>query len=597
MNARKSISQRFGFALLFVVLLSTGLTSKATSIRFPKFSAPVLAEDRLIFTSVDSKRLLCVSLKGKLLWEQKYETAIRLFTGPKSEPLLQIGTAVSSVLPESGELRARFAVEDKNDAVTFSRDIDSFISHARRFGSQTFKLLDGTTGRPLWRKEDLEKLIGGTPQQIVCLVARPIPRGAGFTFGSAFLNSYDRKTFASGWSLPIYGGSFVLFLRATFNAPYLIFTDAANSLTVLECTTGHKRLTRRMDVSSPGYISDLQIHGDQLVWLSGNTLHFCTIPELNEVKSLFLQVAEVSRVSFEGGFIISDALYRTACFRPTGEKVWERNQTERTRVIKDRIYFSDYQKKTARLGWVEVPTGKEEILYSEKIEASKFTDQEAESQRLGAASDSTGTHSVTNRPALGGKAAPYAELKVTPSSPNAVTNSAKIDLEALQSRLFVVITNRAASDEELLQAISSLGKVTEPPSFWTAIADDKSYSIFHRRRAVFALFRRHCRAGDLMSDLRKKLAPGHWLDESYVRAVEATFGQLDSPIMPEPGMSLFRVSVLYGASVYFLLQGEYDPLVFSSMIHGESRGRFNALIHNVAFDDDYDDWFFNRKDR
>jgi hypothetical protein len=46
------------------------------------------------------------------------------------------------------------------------------------------------------------------------------------------------------------------------------------------------------------------------------------------------------------------------------------------------------------------------------------------------------------------------------------------------------ITNKAASDEALLQAISRLGPVTELAAFWTGIANDSSYSTWHRTRAV-----------------------------------------------------------------------------------------------------------------
>jgi len=89
---------------------------------------------------------------------------------------------------------------------------------------------------------------------------------------------------------------------------------------------------------------------------------------LNEQKIVTLRLIEIAHISFEAGFIISDALYRTACFRPGGEKVWERFQSERTKVINNRIYFSDYEKETTRLGFVEVATGKETILYSEPVD-------------------------------------------------------------------------------------------------------------------------------------------------------------------------------------------------------------------------------------
>jgi hypothetical protein len=120
MSTRASIIQsacRFG---LLAALLATSLSAKGTSIVFPKFSAPVLQEDRLVFTSPDGKRLLCASLDGNVVWERKFGLPIRLFTGPKSEALVQTGRVVSYVSAQSGEMRANFTVEDKNERVCFS---------------------------------------------------------------------------------------------------------------------------------------------------------------------------------------------------------------------------------------------------------------------------------------------------------------------------------------------------------------------------------------------------------------------------------------------------------------------------------------------
>lgn len=80
-----------------------------------------------------------------------------------------------------------------------------------------------------------------------------------------------------------------------------------------------------------------------------------------------LRLIEIADIDVEGEFTISDALYRTACFRMNGDKVWERFQSSRTKTIDNRIYSSDYEKGLARLGYVEVSTGKEKILYSEPV--------------------------------------------------------------------------------------------------------------------------------------------------------------------------------------------------------------------------------------
>src|SRR5712672_1799886 len=117
MSACASIIQSVCRSALLAALLATCSSAKGTSIVFPKFSAPVFEEDRLIFTSQDAKRLLCASLDGNGVWERKFDFPIRLFTGPESEALVQTGRVVSCVSAQSGKLRAKFTVEDKNDGV------------------------------------------------------------------------------------------------------------------------------------------------------------------------------------------------------------------------------------------------------------------------------------------------------------------------------------------------------------------------------------------------------------------------------------------------------------------------------------------------
>ena len=374
-----------GFLVLLAVMLSTGPAAKGTSIFFHKFSTPILNDNRLVFLSPDARRLLCVDFDGKLSWEKKYDFPIRLFAGPKTEALVQTGRVVSSVSPQSGELRTRFTVEDENDEVDFSSKLGSYVSRDRRFEKCIFKLLDRETGRPIWRTGKIEDVICATPDLIVCVAAPRIPIGRDYKFGQVSLDGYARGSFKRKWSIPLPEHSGDPWVPAAFKAPYLVYaegsfvnTDGRNSLTVLDCNTGRKRLTKQVKLPNNGWISAVAIHEDQLVWLTHepnledfnsteHQLHFCTIPELKEQKAVVLRLIEIAHISFESGFIISDALYRTACFREEGEKVWERFQTSRTPVLNNRIYFSDNEKQITRIGYVEVSTGKETILYSEPV--------------------------------------------------------------------------------------------------------------------------------------------------------------------------------------------------------------------------------------
>jgi len=370
-------------SLLFLTSFLLGTSSaRATSIIFPKFSAPIFEENRLIFTSPEANRLLCADLNGKIVWERKYDFRINLFAGPKAEALVQTGKVVCSISPQTGDLKTLFSVEDDNDEVTFSIDANSFISRDRRFGKQMFKLLDATTGQPLWKTQEVATILGVTPEIIVCLSVELTPLDQGYTHGKTSLNGYARDNFTRKWSVPLSGNIPAPLVSTAFKSPFLFYAEGDSSITVLDCSTGRKLFTKPMNVPDGVSIGGLKIYGQQLVWLTSKTdlkdfkntehyLHFSTVPELKEDKTTVLKLIEIARVSFESGFIISESLYRTACFQLDGSKIWERFQTTRTQVINNRIYFSDNDKETARLGFVEASTGKEKILYTEKIPSSK----------------------------------------------------------------------------------------------------------------------------------------------------------------------------------------------------------------------------------
>lgn len=378
MSTRIPINHSHRPILCCLAWLLTCVAANALSIVFPKFSAPVFQNDRLIVTSPDSKRLLCVSLTGKKLWEQKYTRSVRLFVGSESEPLLQNGNVISDISPISGELKPRFAIEDAGDWVGYSPIVGSFVANDRHSAMGAFKLFDRQTGKLLWRSQEVEELICATPDVFVALVVERVPEKKGFKFGKASLDAFDRRTFVRKWSVPLAESSWVPFLPTAFKSPYLIYVDGQKSLVVLDCTTGRKHLTKEIRLPQHDQIGVISKVGDQVVWLSErmnfddfanseNTLHFCSIPELVEQKTVTIKVLEIASISFEGEFIVSDALYRTACFRLNGQKVWERFQTERTPIIGNRIYFSDNEHEKARLGYVEVSTGKAKLLYQERI--------------------------------------------------------------------------------------------------------------------------------------------------------------------------------------------------------------------------------------
>ncbi len=176
------------------------------------------------------------------------------------------------------------------------------------------------------------------------------------------------------------------------------------------------------------------------------------------------------------------------------------------------------------------------------------------------------------------------------------------NFSAWDMALHEVITNKGASDELLLQSISRLGRVTEPASFWTRIANDTNYPVSHRTRAVFALLRRHGESTGDLASLGRAIAPAHWLAESTVDRITHVFGRMAIDVNPGSSESVFTIRVLNGPNAYIKLQGDVDLDTVSKLIRGEPASNVGSpTIMQIGYGDDYDEWLrrpiFDRKSK
>jgi len=78
------------------------------------------------------------------------------------------------------------------------------------------------------------------------------------------------------------------------------------------------------------------------------------------------------------------------------------------------------------------------------------------------------------------------------------------------------IADASTRDTDLIRAIHSLGAVNEPASFWTAIIGNPEFSSTHRRRCLFAFFRRHAYAGITLNELLQVGSVGEWFDDDQI---------------------------------------------------------------------------------
>ncbi len=153
---------------------------------------------------------------------------------------------------------------------------------------------------------------------------------------------------------------------------------------------------------------------------------------------------------------------------------------------------------------------------------------------------------------------------------------------------FSTIAKRGIPEAELAEAIAKLKvPATEIPQYWTRIASDSSYSRFHRRCAVFQLFRRHVHVGMRLSELADLLGRPSWLQGSDIQMVEYLGGHI--PVRFSLKDTIFVLLVLpdarnQGSAIYLRIAGKIDLQSFRALVLGLGKtGIGNATIEEIGF--------------
>jgi hypothetical protein len=157
---------------------------------------------------------------------------------------------------------------------------------------------------------------------------------------------------------------------------------------------------------------------------------------------------------------------------------------------------------------------------------------------------------------------------------------------------FSTIAKRGVAATKLDQAIAKLPlSPSESPKFWSRIANDSTYSRYHRRRAVFQLFRRHIHAGMRLNDLAHLLNRPTWLRAGDIDVIDILAGEL--PVSFGPRDVVFVLRVLPEprqdtSAVYLRIAGRVDIEGYRSCILGTAKGHpiiGQAVIAEIGFCD------------
>jgi hypothetical protein len=244
----------------------------------------------------------------------------------------------------------------------------------RRFGKNTFQLLDPDSRRPIWRRDDIERILHVEKDLVIVATARREYNAneGSYTIRDVAVVGLDRGTGAVRWRIGLHSPSAIV--QAAAVPPCLVVIDdgEGGGLLCIDSASG-RILGRRADPRTWGlsYL-DVVAEGDLVAFLERPTggeafLRFASVPSFEVTASLRLASYEPT-LSFDRTHIFLKGMYRGICFdRHSGVQRWTRRAIGDWKVMGDQLLLSDYQKwlGRARIVVLDIESGRQRVIVDE----------------------------------------------------------------------------------------------------------------------------------------------------------------------------------------------------------------------------------------
>jgi hypothetical protein len=145
-----------------------------------------------------------------------------------------------------------------------------------------------------------------------------------------------------------------------------------------------------------------------------------------------------------------------------------------------------------------------------------------------------------------------------------------------------------SSEAELREAAELLGAVVESPSFWSAIANDASMPVAHRKLSLVQLVRRHVLSGRTTIGVFAEMLDGaQWLSNGDITVITEIGGKV--PVTWSPDDTVIAIAPPGGrGGIYLAMAGRFAAEEIAVALRGMSRdGRvLSAVIRDAGFEID-----------
>jgi len=344
----------------------------------PMFGHPYVFTDRIVFTSVDGKRVIGIDKQGHFQWELTFPT--RIFLQRSGDQLfVQSGRGVYRLNASNGA-RSQVFLMPKQELLIADIGTNFLVAADKRFFHNHVRIISPVDHSTAWESDSIEEIVQVTSSTVVAVTAdRKYDRKQkSYYLENGNLRGLDRKNGHIRWSIPL--GSPVT--GSVVSAQAGSFLAVVDSLRTYDPSIGDSRLLiLRPDTGAvlskrDGRFRDLWPVEDSLGVLERGSgaaeaeFYVCRLPDCAKENPISLSAKEILSVRLYGDYIITAGIYDSACFqRATGTRLWEKGQLEWSQPFDDEMVVTDFSpsSQTARIVAVDLRNGQEHVLFSRKV--------------------------------------------------------------------------------------------------------------------------------------------------------------------------------------------------------------------------------------
>ncbi len=416
---RKSLSD-LRLAVAIVVVLGwmggtalgfeSSLGSWRSSSRFEGFGRPMVYKDHIVFTRGYGDTLICIDLSGKEIW-RKQERYFRI-SGQRDDNsiVIQMERSVVAIDVPTGEETCLFETGKRGEIVRFDRDSGLAWSYIP-WKERRFRVLDPESGDVLWKNSRVRQVICARQDMVICLTGK-----GSFSEGTVAywlekpeVRAFDHKSGKLIWKTPLPEEINHTSLRTLYIRGHVVIAGPSKMISLRDSDGGIVSSSQKEN-SSMFYSSVFSKSADDmLVYLTNRSelvankivyrsfLHSYSMHELEQESVTELASTDwMVSLSCYDDYVITEVSTNvsgvvfyagawgaggstTACFEArTGRRIWTKNHYGKSEAAEGKVYFcgfadsKDLDELTARISVIDIASGKETILYEEKMSNNSF---------------------------------------------------------------------------------------------------------------------------------------------------------------------------------------------------------------------------------